>query len=254
MTTYRIRDWARNFENNRTRELKKMDWVPVPNKHDGDGFTELLDHENGMAHYGAWHLILQVASKCDPRGTLLRDGAGGGKTPHTPHSLARITRGSAAVFGEAIGRLVNIGWLETCDNPAQIPHNPAPACGLVTMEWNGMEGNGKNGSEQTTTTDGDFEASHPEFKQLTESMEFRCVTHEQYLLILKAHPAVDRQAAITRALSDAVLETSGISAPAKFLKERFRRLEMDGQTVRPENETREQRAERLDRAIRRGAR
>jgi hypothetical protein len=139
---YRIRDWDKHFENNRTRELKRLEWVPVPNKHDGDGFTDLLDHENGMAHYGAWHLILQVASKCDPRGTLLRDGAGGVKTPHTPQSLARITRGSAAVFEQAIERLITIGWIESYDNPAPSCGIPAPACGKVPMEWKGMEGKG----------------------------------------------------------------------------------------------------------------
>jgi hypothetical protein len=144
---YRIRDWDRHFENNRTRELKRLDWVPVPNKHDGDGFTELLDHPNGMAHYAAWHLILQVASKCNPRGTLARDtigtipqdGAGDCQTPHTPQSLARITRGDEKAFSEAIPRLVSIGWLEAC---GESRHNPAPNCGKVPMEGNGREGNG----------------------------------------------------------------------------------------------------------------
>jgi len=140
VTTYRIRNWDKHFENNRTRELKKLDWVPVPNKHDGDGFTELLDHKNGMAHYGAWHLILQVASKCDPRGTLLRDSAEGCKIPHTPQSLARITRGNAIVFNEVLPRLLTIGWIESCDNPASSCDNPAPECGKVPIEGNGMEG------------------------------------------------------------------------------------------------------------------
>lgn len=141
MKVYRIRDWDKHFENNRTRELKRLDWVPVPNRHDGDGFTELLDHKNGMAHYGAWHLILQVASRCDPRGTLLRDGAGGGKTAHDEHTLARITRGSASVIKCAIDRLLSIGWLEVYDDAALIPHYPAPACGIVTMEGKGREWN-----------------------------------------------------------------------------------------------------------------
>ncbi len=34
-----IRNWSENFENNRTRDLKEMKWIPVPNKHDGDGYT-----------------------------------------------------------------------------------------------------------------------------------------------------------------------------------------------------------------------
>lgn len=115
---WRVRNWNRHFENNRTRELKRMDWVPMPNKHDGDGFTDLMDHANGMAHYGAWALIAQVAAKCDPRGTLLRDyrtrvrdGAESIKA-YDFESLARVTRGSVKVFEEAIPRLISIGWLE----------------------------------------------------------------------------------------------------------------------------------------------
>lgn len=142
-TAYRVRDWDKHFENNRTRDLKKMDWVPVPNRHDGSGFCELMDHPDAMAHYGAWHLILQVASKCGERGTLLREGAGGVKIAHTPQSLARITHGSAAVFEAAIERLVSIGWLEVCTIPAPSCGNPAPRCGEVPMERKGMEGNGR---------------------------------------------------------------------------------------------------------------
>jgi hypothetical protein len=66
----RIVDWELHFENNRTKELKRLTWVPFPNRHDGDGYTELLDHPDGAAHYGAWCAMVQVASKCDPRGTL----------------------------------------------------------------------------------------------------------------------------------------------------------------------------------------
>ncbi len=105
---YRIRDWGRHFENNRTRELKRIAWVPMPNKHDGDGYTELVSHPDGAAHYGAWCALVAVASKCDPRGTLLRDGA----VPHDTVSLARKTRLPAAIFAVAIPRLLAIGWLE----------------------------------------------------------------------------------------------------------------------------------------------
>ena len=148
MTFYRIRDWERHFENNRTRELKRMDWVPIPNKHDGSGFTQLLNHANGMAHLGAWLIIVQIASKCDPRGTLSHEGAGGVRTPLTSHLLAVMSHGSAVIFDEAIPRLVTIGWLETYVNPApSCGPSAAPSCGKVPMEWNGME---RNGTEQHT--------------------------------------------------------------------------------------------------------
>ena len=142
MTILKIKDWDKHFENNRTRELKKLSWVPFPNKHDGDGYTELLDHTNGTAHFGVWVLIVQVASKCDPRGTLLRDG---GK-PHDYASLSRMTRIPGEILKEAIDRLLNIEWLESYDNLA-------PSCDAKTAEGcrlpegNGMEGKGKKEEE-----------------------------------------------------------------------------------------------------------
>lgn len=106
--TYSIRDWDRYFENNRTRELKELKFVIIPNKQDGDGYTELLDHPNGAAHFGAWCSMIQVASKCEPRGVLVRDG----KKPHDSASLSRMTRIPKPVFDEALPRLKSIGWIE----------------------------------------------------------------------------------------------------------------------------------------------
>lgn len=123
----RIKNWDKHFENNRTRELKKLSWVPFPNSHDGDGYTELLDHPTGAAHFGCWCAICEVASKCDPRGTLMRDG---GKT-HDCASLSRMTRIPQEVLKEAIERLITIGWIETYDNPAGgCDAKAAEGCGL----------------------------------------------------------------------------------------------------------------------------
>ncbi len=147
--TYRITDWNDHFENNRTRELKKMRWVPVPNKHDSDGYTELLSSPNGPENFCAWVLLLEVASKCNPRGTLLRDNG----NPHTPESLARMTHTKPELFSTAIPVLIQIGWLEEVKD---ISHNPAPSCEIVPsishptdygMEWNGMEEKGKEEKE-----------------------------------------------------------------------------------------------------------
>lgn len=147
----RIVDWELHFENNRTKELKKLAWVPFPNRHDGDGYTELLDHPNGAAHYGAWCALVQVASKCDPRGTLSRDGA----RPHTAASLARMTKIPETIMGEAINRLLQpIKWLEIIPDPPSIEgvvemsqegatSSHLPASRVRAREWNGMERNGK---------------------------------------------------------------------------------------------------------------
>lgn len=139
---YRVKDWDSLYENNRSRDVLELEWVPFKNRHDGDGFTELMDHPNGMAHLGAWVLLVQVASKCGkpagkcgpgetPRGTLRRDN---GK-PHDARSISRMCGGDAAIFEEAIPRFLEIEWLEiipddlgTCINPHQsapIPQEPA---------------------------------------------------------------------------------------------------------------------------------
>lgn len=136
MKCLRISRWSEIFENNRTRELKSLSWIPFPNKMDGDGFTEIMDHKDGMIHFAAWVLIAQVASKCDPRGTLLRDC----RTPHTSKSIARMTRASEQAIIAAIPRLISVGWLEefelqsslnptVCNDPESSCDNPALACG-----------------------------------------------------------------------------------------------------------------------------
>lgn len=149
---YVIRNWEKHFENNRTRELKRLDWVPIPNSMDGDGYTELVDHANGAAHFGVWIALVEVASRCDPRGTLSRDGATGVK-PHDFGSLSRITRLPEDILRQAIPRLLSIGWLElqvittndvvkTSQDDATIPHDVAAKSqdvALNGMEWNGME-------------------------------------------------------------------------------------------------------------------
>lgn len=121
MKLYRIRNWNELFENNRSRELKNLSWVVVPNKHDGENYTSIITHKHGAAMFSAWVLIIQVASKCDPRGTLLR----GNKTPHTPASLSVKTRAPEEWFKMALEYIENqTDWLESeevaggCDIPA----------------------------------------------------------------------------------------------------------------------------------------
>ncbi len=153
MICYHIVDWERRFENNRTRDLKKLGWVPVPNHHDGDGYTTLMEMDNGMLLYAAWMLMIQVASKCGKRGTLMRDCG----TPYDAGSLARVTRGQKVVFEKAIPVLIEIGWLSqgsakishplaekpqlTAEPPQETAKMPQPhACAERKKEVKGMEG------------------------------------------------------------------------------------------------------------------
>jgi hypothetical protein len=139
---YRIRDWHKHFENNRTRDMVKMAWVPVPNKHDGEGFQRIMREKDGMVIYGCWHLILQVASKClRERGTLLREDG----TPLDADAIAYKTGWrSAGDIQRSLDFLCTpqIGWIEQVAQDGQIiPHLPAGIPHLPA--GNGIEGNGK---------------------------------------------------------------------------------------------------------------
>jgi len=149
---YRIRDWPVHFENNRTKEMVHMRWVPVPNKHDGEGFQRIMREPDGMVIYGCWHLILQVASKClRDRGTLLRDDG----TPYTADSLSLKTGWrNVADFVRALSFLSSpdVAWIEVVTQEgAGFPQEPA----RKGREWNGRERNGRerNGRERNGRED-----------------------------------------------------------------------------------------------------
>lgn len=113
MKLYRIVNWDADYENNRTRKMKSMQWVPVRNKHDGDGYIQLVSCPDGAAMLGAWLAILQVASKCATRGTLLRSSG----QPHDAQSIAAICRLDAKVIAKALELCssIDVGWIEVVD-------------------------------------------------------------------------------------------------------------------------------------------
>jgi hypothetical protein len=109
---YRIRNWKRIFEKAQTREVHRTSWVAVPNSFEGRGFRRLMSRPDGIAIYGAWVLIVEIASKCPDRGELVRDG-----TPLTCEDLALMTGGQVEAFRTAIEVLSQpeIGWIELAD-------------------------------------------------------------------------------------------------------------------------------------------
>ncbi len=136
----RIRNWNDLYENNRTRDLKNLNWVPIPNRMDGDSYTELVDHPSAAAHYGAWIAMVSIASRQEPRGVLPREGAG------IPQALARISRLPASLFEELIPRLIQMKWIEcfegVMEDTAAECDNPAPSCDIPAGEC--VEGKGMN--------------------------------------------------------------------------------------------------------------
>lgn len=109
MKLYRIHNWNEWFENSRSRKVADLDWVPIPNRHDGECYSSVIAHPDGAQIYAAWILMLQVASKCHQRGSLVRDN----KKPHTPATLALKTRAPQKWFELAIEYLCKeTDWLE----------------------------------------------------------------------------------------------------------------------------------------------
>ncbi len=153
MRVMEIVNWKKHFENNRTRELRKLNWVPVPNAFDGDGYTEVMSHAEGTRVMGSWLLILEVASKCLPRGRLVRSRL----RIHDAKTLARITGAKVEDFELAVPILIAVGWLEykdMDDNDLYVPsENTAGPCEEVTKEGKGREEKGKEQKEDNTGLD-----------------------------------------------------------------------------------------------------
>lgn len=106
---YKIRDWNDLYENNRSRTVKDLSWVAIPNKHDGENFTLIMAHKDGAKIFSAFVLMVQVASKCSPRGTLIKDNG----TPHTVSSLSAKCRCPDSWFEIAFDYLEkSTDWLE----------------------------------------------------------------------------------------------------------------------------------------------
>lgn len=188
----RVKDWNKHYENNRTRRLKYMAWVPFPNKMDGYGYLELMDHEQGPAHFAVFILIVEIASKCEPRGLLQMEP---GK-PHTAHSCARKAHLPATLVRDACTRLLQpqIGWLEQVDEAGEVipiapkgalwgqdsaPIAPKGARSVHTngRERKGTEGNGTPPPPPRPAGDGGGDDEilnpYPRLRNIPKSNEYR---------------------------------------------------------------------------------
>jgi hypothetical protein len=114
---YSIRDWDEHYENSRSRRVESLRWVPVPNKHDGEGYGLVMEQDDAAELFAAWVLILQVASKCSTRGTLAREDG----TAMSARTLAAKTRAPEAWFSRALEFFsVNVLWLECHQGDTQV--------------------------------------------------------------------------------------------------------------------------------------
>ncbi len=121
----RVRDWSSNFETGESRKLVHLAWVKIPNDLTDIHYRLLIDHPEGSSHFGAWIAIVEIASRCKPRGTLCESGLA-----LSAKHLAMKSGLPADIFVGAIPRLLSIGWLEETSSgesmevPAESPDVP----------------------------------------------------------------------------------------------------------------------------------
>ena len=147
----RIKNWKEHFENHESRKLNSLKWVAMPNRMNTQGYTSLVHHPNGAAHFGAWCAIVEICSTREPkelRGTLPEsDGSIGGIS----RTLGRISRLSPAVFEELLPRLINdpeIAWIEQlAESPGENPDasGESPGTSGENPETSRREGRGGEG-------------------------------------------------------------------------------------------------------------
>jgi hypothetical protein len=185
MKVFRIKGWDKNYENNRTRTMDEMRWVPIPNKFDGDGYTEMVDGPDGASIYGAWVAIVAVASKCHPRGTLVRQNG----SAHTAETIGRQTRLSVKSIEKALQKASSpaVSWMEVIEieSDAQACQvtvtETSGGCGQTTIEGNGIEWKGREGAtESAQQTDDEW------VKELIQDLTYQGIdVQREYLKMLK---------------------------------------------------------------------
>lgn len=163
---YIIKNWSKLYENNRSRELKKANWVPIPNKLDGDGYTLIMDQKNGPALFGSWMAIVLLASKCDPRGTLMR----GCDLPHDYRSISRITRIPKKLIEDTINFSINYTmWLICKDLESGAVISQESAVISHDSALNGTEQNGIEKKENIYRKFAHLKLTQKEFVSLNET-------------------------------------------------------------------------------------
>lgn len=149
MKLLKIAGWNEHFENNRSRTVTDLKWVAIPNRHDGEGYSRLMSDKNAAEIFTVWILLLQVASRCKPRGSLIRNDG-------MPMDLAMIairTRAPLKWFTKSVPFLKQIGWVEESASDCQ--SGDSQLTGDCQAGDEGREGNGKEGKEMKGTATAD---------------------------------------------------------------------------------------------------
>ena len=118
----RIRDWEKNFERDRSKQWKHLQWVPLPNRQ-GAGYRKIMAHLNGAEIFGCWVALVEVASTCEPRGDLSK---------YNDESLTLLSMIRQDVLMPAIRFLSQeLDWIEVIENLDSSVNNSSK-CALET--------------------------------------------------------------------------------------------------------------------------
>ncbi len=196
MKLYSVRNWPELYETHETKKLKRLSWVPVCNRHDGRGFKRLMRRDDGAAIFGAFILIVEVASRMKRRGVLQDD-----RGAWTPDDLSDATGAPADLYATTLAVLSsaedNINWLlvtELADNLPKSPGTSGNGGGISRTK--GREGKGKKEGDVPPTpqiqlpepTDGDtYAPDDPATKPAAVSLDLQAIVTLTNQLHSQAH-------------------------------------------------------------------
>ena len=186
-TLYRVRDWDRHFENNKSRERDVCAWCPIPNKQDGLGYGRLIRMRDGEAMYGAFMAVVLVASKQKrPRAGWLTDTGRADGVPYDADALSIKTQARAPIIARMLTACSaeSIGWIETLvDGAPQVPTKcPSAALeekGREEKEGKGKEGKGKEGKASDPRFEVWYETYFRKEKRLQAEAAWKSLTEPQ---------------------------------------------------------------------------
>ena len=114
---YQIIDWLQTFENNRSRQIEKCNFVCLPNKQ-GLGLSMLLAEPNGHAMFGVFVLIVEKCSqhRATRDGWLTVDGRENSRA-WTAQDVAVIARCGRDLAQQTLETLCSegIAWMRALD-------------------------------------------------------------------------------------------------------------------------------------------
>lgn len=238
--TYRIRNWDSLFENAESRKLKTLKWVAMPNRMNTQGYTALLDHPNGAAHFGAWCAIVEICSAREPRALRGVLPESDGTIPGISRALGRISRLPGKIFEELLPRLIDdpdIQWIErVAEISGKSPEVPGKSPGIPRdsgEEGKGITGNNRGGEGREVALARLPEwANDPVFSKLVQDYQSTgaAVIDEDFIDAyrfgwkpLDWEQKADRVRSLSERMDEYRRDPRFVPKPEKFLKQEWKR-------------------------------